>query len=92
MITKNVLISLMVALFLVSLVGNSYAEEETVNVTNISQSGNVSVNETNQSDLNLTSNTPSHVADSPLPNGTATVASEGGIKNFMKNFKYQSGV
>ncbi len=92
MITNKVVISIIVSLLLVSLVGLTCAEKENTNVTTISQSGNISTNETNQSSQNLTNGTSPLKADDTRTNGTGTDPSEGGIKNFMKSFKYQSEV
>ncbi len=73
---------------LVSFIGVSSAEIGDVNGTyNISQSGNISANETNQSyqDQNSSNN-------SGKTNVTNNAVSSGGIKNFMKSFQFRSSV
>ncbi|WP_319578330.1 hypothetical protein [uncultured Methanospirillum sp.] len=92
MIANKVVISIIVSLLLVSLLGISFAEKENVNVTNISQSGDILINETNQSYQNLTNGTAQRIADGTKTNDTDNAVSQGGIKNFMKSFKYQSEV
>ena len=92
MIANKMVISIIVSLVIVSLVGICYAEKENANVTYISQSGDGSINETNQSYQNLTNGTTQRIAAGTKTNGTDNDAAEGGIKNFMKSFKYQSGV
>jgi len=92
MIAKKIVLSVIISLLLVSLAGLTCAEKESANMTNTSHSGNISMNETNQSYLNLTNGTSPLKADGARTNGTDTAAPEGGIKNFMKSFKYQSEV
>lgn len=88
MYTNTVAISIFTLFLLAGLIGLSYAETENVNGTeNTSQSGNISVNETNQSYQD-------HMGgnNSGKTNSTDKAVSTGGIKIFMKDFKYQSGV
>jgi hypothetical protein len=88
MVSPKVVLSIVTVFLLVSLLGVSYAENQAVNGTNnTSEPGNISVLETNQSDPDHTGNNTAHkilISDS--------VVSTGGIKIFMKDFKYKSGV
>ena len=88
MFNNNVAISLLIAFLLISLVGVVYADLKDVNGTdNLSRIGNISANMTNQSyqDGMIVNN-------SSATNVTDIVESTGGIKNFMKSFKFQSNV
>ena len=81
-------ISLLTILFLVSLSGAAYAELAEMNgTTNLSQPGNISVNLTNQStgdqNTSISNTTPVIPRDA---------GSFGGIRNFMKSYRFQSAV
>ncbi|MFH0968566.1 MAG: hypothetical protein V1862_12870 [Methanobacteriota archaeon] len=81
-------ISIFTVFLLATVLGVAYADTEDVNGTdNMSQSGNISANETNQSfkDQNLSTS-------SGTIHKTNNSVSTGGIKNFMKSFQYQSRV
>ena len=88
MYANKVMIVICTIFLFVSLVGVSYAETKDENGTNnLSQLGNISLQETNQSVHDF-----SNSNSSKITNSTIYVDSTGGIKNFMKNFKYQSNV
>lgn len=87
MISIKITSAIFISIILVSLIGISYAENKTMNATNISDSGNISQNLTEHVNTNLTS-----VNKTNITNNQDNSESTGGIKYFMKNFKYQSGV
>ena len=86
MYADKIAISIFTVLFLASVLSVAYAEVEGMNGTaNISV--NISANDTNQSFYNQTNGNSSGTL-----NRTRNVVGTGGIKNFMKDFKYQSSV
>jgi hypothetical protein len=83
----HVLLIIFTSFLLAGLSGLVYAEMETVNGSqNISPSGNISSNETNQTDPDQNG------IHSGKTNITGNRVTGGGIKNFMKSFTYQSGI
>lgn len=88
MFNNNLTISLLIAFLLISLIGVVYADMKDVNGTdNLSRIENISAHMTNQSFQD-----GMVVNNSSTTNLTDTVESTGGIKNFMKSFKFQSNV
>jgi len=87
MIANTTVKSIFVSLFLISLIGIAGAENMSVNGTNVSESVNLSVNMTEHDYMNQTGENMSG-----MTNATGDTVSTGGIKNFMKSFKYQSQV
>ncbi|PWR69798.1 hypothetical protein [Methanospirillum lacunae] len=87
MISTKITLAIFISIVLMSLIGISYAENKTMNATNISDSKNISQNLTEHANTNQTSVNKTNTTKN-LDNSEST----GGIKNFMKNFKYQSSV
>jgi hypothetical protein len=84
--TKRIILNIFIVLVFVNFIGVALGDSEaTNNTTALSLLKNISEDETNQSvqDILITNNTS-------IANGTKTLEATGGIKNFMKSFKFQS--
>jgi hypothetical protein len=86
MVSTKIVSVILISIILVSFIGISYAENKTMNVTNVSESGNLSHNVTEQANVNLTGGNKTDTKNQD------DSVSTGGIRNFMKSFKYQSSV
>lgn len=87
MISIKITSAIFISIILVSLISISSAENKTMNATNISDSKNFSQNLTEHVNANQTS-----VNKTNTTKNQDNFESTGGIKNFMKSFKYQSSV
>lgn len=84
--TESIKLGVFTALVIVNLIAVAFGDTETTkNSTNLSLTENLSVNETNQSVQDTL-----RVNNTSIANGTSTLETTGGIKNFMKSFKFQS--